>query len=126
MIFGIGVDTVSIARVCAMHARWGARLERRIMAAQERAALPAQPAARVRRLALGLAAKEALSKALGTGLRWPVSWQQIALRRNAAGAPQYALGAQLDAYLTKQGINRAHLTLSDDNDMAVAVTVLEK
>ncbi len=126
MIAGIGVDVVSITRVRAVYARWGERFVKRIFSAQERARLPEVTTARVRRLALGLAAKEALSKALGTGLRWPVSWHQIVLTRTPQGAPQYQFNSPLGKFIAGKGVARVHLTLSDDSDLAVAMTVLEK
>lgn len=125
MILGIGVDTVAVARMERLDAKWGERLARRVLAASEIAALPRGAAARARRLALAFAAKEAFAKAMGTGFAPPVTLGQVAVRRNAAGAPRFSFGPELARLLRRRRVARAHLSLSDDGGQAVAVAVLE-
>lgn len=126
MIAGVGVDMVSCVRIEQLHARWGVRFERRLLGVAECAQLPAETSRRQRAIALAFAAKEALAKALGTGLRWPASWHQIAVERDELGAPHYRFGAKLSAHLAQRGIARSHLSLTDDGGMAVAMVVLEQ
>ncbi len=125
MIAGVGVDLVSLSRFESLHARWGARLERRLFGAGELAELPADPRRRVRRMALAFAAKEAFAKALGTGLRPPASLHRIAVRRDALGAPRCEARGELARELERRSVTAAHLSLSDEGDSAVAVAVLE-
>lgn len=126
MIAGIGIDLVNCARMVRLHEGWGNRLERRLLAAAEIQDLPLAPASRCRRLAFAFAAKEALAKALGTGMRWPASWHQIRVARDGLGAPGFAFGSSLQARLAELGIAKVHLSLSDDAGMVVAVAVLER
>ena len=124
MILGIGTDIVSYARIQAAHDRYGDRFARRILSAQE---LPeyyahAQPA---RLLLKRFAAKEALSKAVGQGLRFPVTLQRISVTHDALGKPAFLFEAKLAAYLQQLGIRHHHLSISDERDVAVAFVVLE-
>jgi holo-[acyl-carrier protein] synthase len=84
MIVGLGVDLVEIDRVERALDRWGERFVRKLMDADEAAALPVQGTERVLALARAIAGKEAASKALGTGWTQGVAWRQVAL---AAGPP---------------------------------------
>lgn len=125
MILGVGVDLVAVDRMERLHAKWGERLEQRVLAEPERAELPPPGPARTRRIALNYAAKEAFAKAMGTGLRYPVSLRQIRIQRDDRGAPGYAFGPELAAALQERSVARTHLSLSDDGGAAVAVAVLE-
>lgn len=124
MIHGIGTDLVAIARLDAMHTRHGERLARRILAESEwpdyaAAAVPA------RLLAKRFAAKEALAKALGTGLRAPVTLGNIAIGHDALGRPAFTVAAPLAEWLDARGIVRLHLSLSDERDHALAFAIAE-
>lgn len=77
-VVGLGIDLVEKSRVAASLARWGERLVRKLMAPEEAARLPAG-AARARALAHAIAAKEAASKALGTGWSRGVRWRDVVL-----------------------------------------------
>jgi holo-[acyl-carrier protein] synthase len=124
MIHGIGTDLVAVARIAAMHARHGERLARRILAAQE---WPDYAAATrpERLLAKRFAAKEALAKALGTGLRAPVTLGNIAVSHDALGRPAYVVSAPLADWLRARGIGRLHLSLSDEHEHALAFAIAE-
>jgi holo-[acyl-carrier protein] synthase len=76
-------------------------------------------------LAKCFAAKEALSKALGTGLRPPVTLRNIAVLRNAHGRPHFELAPPLAAWLDARGIRRHHVSLSDEGDLVLAFAIVE-
>jgi holo-[acyl-carrier protein] synthase len=124
MIFGIGTDIVTVARIEAAIARHGVAFAERILSAQE---LPeytahAHPA---RFLSKRFAAKEALAKATGQGLRHPVSLQRITVSHDELGKPILIFDADLSAHLQQLGVTRHHLSLSDERDTAVAFVILE-
>lgn len=124
MIFGVGTDIVAIERLTRMWERHGERALERILAVEERDACrsAAEPG---RFLAKRFAAKEALAKALGTGIRAPVLLTAIAVGHDDLGKPHYKLAPDLAAYLDVQGLT-AHLSLSDERDCALAFAVVEK
>lgn len=124
MIFGVGVDVVEVARFRRSFARYGERLALRILTAEE---LDGFRSARdpERFLAMRFAAKEAASKALGTGFRAGVSPRAIGVRQNAAGKPSLVFAARLDGLLERLGICASHVSLSDEHAYAVACVVLE-
>lgn len=97
MIYGIGTDMARIARFQAMLDRWGLRAGRRLLAPaeQDELAAAANPA---RLLAKRFAAKEALAKALGTGVREPVLLTAIAVSHDALGKPMFAFDDALHAF----------------------------
>jgi len=124
MIFGIGTDMVEIARINSMLARWGDACARRILAEEELADYHASTD-RTRFLAKRFAVKEALAKALGTGLRAPVLLTSIALTHDSLGKPQLSLGAELQSFLSARAITQHHVSLSDERLYALAFIVLE-
>lgn len=124
MIAGIGVDIVDAARIERLLAAYGERLAERILAAPERQAFAASPRP-VWFLANRFAAKEALSKALGTGLRYPVTLHAISIGNDVIGKPAFAFHGPLPAYLAQRGIVRHHLSLSHEKGLACAMVVLE-
>lgn len=120
MIKGIGID---IARVDRFR-RSASRLADRLLTPAEKAYCfaAADPA---ERLAVRFAAKEAVAKALGTGFAAGISWKQIEIVRDAAGAPGVRLsGAALHRF-EELGAKRCHLSLSHEKEQAVAFAVLE-
>lgn len=125
MIYGIGTDIVSVARIEAAIARHGMAFPTRILTAQEfqeytRQSRPAQF------LGKRFAAKEAVAKAIGSGLRHPVGWQQITVSHDDAGKPFFLFSSELASYLQQKGVGHHHLSMSDEHEMAVAFVVLEK
>jgi holo-[acyl-carrier protein] synthase len=123
MILGVGTDLVEIARIERALARYGARFARRILADSEfREFLGnSRPAAF---LAKRFAAKEAFSKAMGTGLRHPVRWPQIIVGHDRLGKPEFRYTAALQPLIDSRGC-RAHLSITDERSMACAFVVLE-
>ena len=125
MIHGIGTDIVAYARIVDMYARHGERFAQRVLSSAELSefSLVSDPA---RMLAKRFAAKEAFSKAVGSGLRHPVSLRRITVSHDVAGKPVLGFDAALNEHLTDLGIAECHLSLSDERDMVVAFVVLEK
>jgi holo-[acyl-carrier protein] synthase len=124
MIFGIGTDIVEYARIEAMWLRYGHRLAARLLSAME---LPefqehAHPA---RFLAKRFAAKEAFAKAVGSGLRHPVSLCSISITHDGLGKPVLQFDTVLRTYLAQLGVSGHHLSISDERNMIVAFVVLE-
>ncbi|MFA7279672.1 MAG: holo-ACP synthase [Sterolibacterium sp.] len=124
MIFGIGTDIVHVARLADMYARHGERTLDKILAASERQAC-LDSSAPEKFLAKRFAAKEAFGKALGTGVRTPALLPSIAVVHDALGKPAFEFAPDLAAHLSQLGLI-AHLSLSDEQDSAVAFVILEK
>lgn len=124
MIFGIGTDIVEYARIAKMHARYGERLAARILSERELPQCHANhdPA---RFIAKRFAAKEAFAKAVGSGLREPVSLRRIGVTHDGLGKPVLQFDATLRTHLAQLGITGHHLSLSDERSMIVAFVVLE-
>ena len=124
MIYGVGTDLIEIPRVERALARFGVRFAQRILCEPElrRFRAHAKPAAY---LAKRFAAKEAFSKALGTGLRAPANWHGVWVSNLRSGRPQLEFSVPLAALLEARGIRRTHLTLSDERGLAAATVILE-
>lgn len=104
MIVGLGVDLIEVPRVARSLERWGGRLVAKLMDPDEAARLPPGGDARARALALAIAAKEAASKALGTGWSRGVRWRDVVL--DPGPPPRVALrgrAAQVAARLGSAG-----------------------
>lgn len=124
MIFGIGTDIVEYARFEAMWARHGVRFAERVLSERELPEFQTQTQ-RARFLAKRFAAKEAFAKAVGSGLRHPVSLHRISVTHDGLGKPVLQFDDLLRTYLAQLGINGHHLSISDERDMIVAFVVLE-
>lgn len=124
MIHGVGTDLVAIPRLQDLWQRHGERALDKLLAPQECAEFTAgsDPG---RFLAKRFAAKEALGKALGTGIRAPVLLPAIAVSHDNLGKPRFAYGDELAAWLAERGLV-AHLSLSDEAGHALAFVVVEK
>ena len=129
MILGLGSDLCNIDRIAASLDRFGDRFEARCFTDVERAKAARRPFARAGTLAKRFAAKEAFSKAVGTGFRAGVFMRDIGVVNAASGAPTLALtgGAQarLDAMVPDGHAARVHLTMTDDHPWAQAFVVIE-
>lgn len=124
MILGVGTDIAAVARLQGLYERHGEAALTRILAASERVAFERAPD-KGRFLAKRFAAKEALAKALGTGLRPPALLPNIAIEHDALGKPAFAYGPELTALMAERGAV-AHLSISDEREHAVAFVVLER
>lgn len=124
MIYGIGTDLVEIPRVERALVRFGERFANRILCEPELRRFRAhmRPAAY---LAKRFAAKEAFTKALGTGIRAPANWHGVWVTNERSGKPRLEYSAPLAALLQSRGIRQVHLTLTDERGMAAATVILE-
>ena len=97
MIYGVGTDVVEVARVAQSLARFGERF----------------------------AAKEAFSKALGSGIRAPATWHAIRVDRQPSGRPVLGFSDALSAHLREQGVVGSHVSLTDERHLSMATVILE-
>lgn len=129
MIIGIGSDLCNIERIQASLDRFGARFERRVFTEVERAKAAARPFTKAGTLAKRFAAKEAFSKAVGTGFKRGVFLRDIGVVNALSGAPTLALTggarARLDAITPEGHVARIFLSLTDDHPWAQALVVIE-
>jgi len=125
MIYGIGVDIVSIVRIESIIKRWGDRFVGRVFTPDE-AAICYDRAYPSSAFALRFAAKEAFSKALGSGMRKGLKWRDIEVFNYPSGKPSLRLhGISFDICREKD-ITGIHLSLSDEGEYGIAMVVLEK
>ena len=124
MIVGIGTDVCSVERVAGVLERHGERFVRRILTPQERAHYE-RTRDKAGHLAKRFAAKEAFSKAIGTGIHPPFTWHSITVGRDPRGKPLILPSADMAKHLESLGVVRAHVSLTDDEDVAMAFVVLE-
>lgn len=124
VIYGIGTDIVSVRRMADYWQRHGERGLEKVLAPDEREACRSSndPA---RFLAKRFAAKEALGKAFGTGIRAPVLLPEISVSHDELGKPAFTFLPELEAHLGARGLT-AHLSISDEQDYAVAFVIMEK
>ncbi len=129
MILGLGSDLCNIDRIQASLDRFGARFEQRVFTDTELARAARRPFTRAGTLAKRFAAKEAFSKAVGTGFRDGVFMKDIGVVNAPSGAPTLALSggakARLDAMVPHGMAARIHLTMTDDHPWAQALVVIE-
>jgi holo-[acyl-carrier protein] synthase len=129
VIIGLGSDLCNIERIQASLDRFGERFENRVFTAAERAKAARRPLTRAGTLAKRFAAKEAFSKAVGTGFRAGVFMKDIGVVNAPSGAPTLALtggAAARLAAITPPGHEAVvHLTLTDDHPWAQALVVIE-
>jgi holo-[acyl-carrier protein] synthase len=124
MIVGIGLDVVATARMARSLAEEGEGFAERVFTPGERAAC-AERADRAQALAARFAAKEACFKALGTGWGDGVSFRQVEVVGLERGRPELRLTGPAAERAQALGVQRAHVTLSHEQDVAAAVVVLE-
>jgi len=124
MIYGVGTDVVEIGRIEKALERFGQRFAKRILCEPElkRFAAHRQPAAY---LAKRFAAKEAFTKALGTGIHAPANWHGVWVRNLASGKPVLEFSDKLTKLLEQRKILHSHLSLTDERGVAMATVILE-
>jgi len=126
MIYGIGIDLVKVARIAAAIARYGERFLNRVFTPREIAHCQGRRNSDSA-FALRFAAKEAFSKALGVGLRrGGIRWREVEVVPNPRGKPELAVSGRAAELCAAAGITGLHLSLTDENDQALAVVILEK
>jgi holo-[acyl-carrier protein] synthase len=129
MIIGLGSDLCNIERIQHSLDRFGERFERRVFTETERAKAEKRPFTRAGTYAKRFAAKEAFSKAVGTGFKRGVFMKDIGVVNLPSGQPTLALtgGAKLrlDAMTPPGHAALIHLTMTDDHPFAMAVVIIE-
>jgi holo-[acyl-carrier protein] synthase len=129
MILGTGSDLCNIERIQNSLERFGARFENRAFTETEIAKAKRRPHNYAATLAKRFAAKEAFSKAVGTGFKAGVFMKDIGVVNSPSGAPTLALTggakARLDAITPEGHVAKVHLTLTDDHPWAFAMVIIE-
>lgn len=129
MIYGIGTDIIQISRIEAALARNGERFAEKILGAEEldkyRRRKAKVEARGIRFLATRFAAKEAFSKALGLGMRMPMTWRAMQTLNAPSGQPVAVTSGRLLEWMTAQGLS-ARVSITDEADYAVAFVIVEK
>ena len=125
MIYGIGTDLVNIKRIEEALFRFGDRFLHRILSEEEVAeyAQSSQPA---RFMAKRFAAKEAFSKAYGTGIGEIIGWHDVRVTHDELGKPMLQTSPALTEKLHSQGIKHTHISITDETEQALAFVVIEK
>lgn len=125
MIYGIGIDLCSIKRV--QNIKYLQKFAYRILTSNEIEYLDTLDKKNsINYLAKQFAAKEALSKALGTGLTGDVKLNLIEIDRDRSGKPYIKMNDHMKTLLSKIGVNSTFVSLADDSDYAIATVILER
>lgn len=128
MIYGVGTDLVEIARVAAAVDRFGERFVDRILGADEKRRYVARRERSASRglafLATRFAAKEAVSKAIGLGLRSPMTWRAVEIVNAPSGQPRVVAHGALADFLQARRL-RLSVSVTDEQTMAMAFVVAE-
>lgn len=129
MIYGIGTDICDIRRIEATLARRGDRFAEKVLGDDELRIFRARRArAEVRGiafLATRFSAKEAFSKAVGLGIRMPMTWRACQILNEPSGKPFVRLSGELAAWFAARGLV-AHVTVTDESDYAASFVVVER
>lgn len=129
MIYGIGTDICDVRRIRASLARHGDRFAQKILSEGELAVWKQRterwPERGLRYLATRFSAKEAFSKAIGLGMRMPMTWRLCEIAKEAGGKPCIVLHGELKTWFEAQGLT-AHITVTDETDYAASFCVVEK
>ncbi len=125
MVYGIGVDLVRVDRIAAALTRYGDRFRKRLFTPLEIAHCQGK-VWEAAGLAMRFAAKEAFSKALGVGLRrGGIHWRDVEVAPDPLGKPELRLRGRAAQLCEQAHIRGLHLTLTDEDNHAIAVVVLE-
>jgi len=128
MIYGIGTDICDVRRITASLARHGERFAQKILSDGElttwRARSQRWPERGVRYLATRFSAKEAFSKAIGLGIRMPMTWRLCEIAKLPSGQPSIVLHGELKTWFDAKGLS-AHVTVTDETDYAASFCVVE-
>jgi holo-[acyl-carrier protein] synthase len=129
VIYGIGTDICDVRRISATLERQGERFARRVLGDAEYAVWQARsarwPKRGLRYLATRFSAKEAFSKAIGLGMRTPMSWRLCEIVNQKSGKPVIVLHGELKNWFEGQGLT-AHVTVTDETDYAASFVVVER
>ncbi|HVR48454.1 MAG TPA: holo-ACP synthase [Pseudorhodoferax sp.] len=129
MIHGLGTDICDVRRIRESVARHGERFAEKVLSEAELAVYHRRsarwPDRGLRYLATRFSAKEAFSKAIGLGMRMPMTWRSCEIANLASGQPVIVLHGELKTWFEAQGL-QAHVTLTDETDYAASFVVVEK
>lgn len=129
MIYGIGTDIIQIPRIEAALARNGERFAEKILGPEElekyRRRKAKVEARGIRFLATRFAAKEAFSKAIGLGMRMPMTWRAMQTLNAASGKPIAVTSGPLTEFMEQNGLT-AQVSITDEAEYAVAFVIVEK
>ena len=128
MIYGLGTDICDVRRIRASLERHGERFARKILSDSELSAWRSRsarwPERGVRYLATRFSAKEAFSKAVGLGMRMPMTWRLCEVGKLASGQPVIVLHGALKEWFEARGLS-AHVSVTDETDYAASFVVVE-
>ena len=128
-IYGIGTDICDVRRVAATFERQGERFARKVLGDAEFATWQRRrarwPERGLRYLATRFSAKEAFSKAIGLGMRMPMSWRRCEITNLPSGQPVIVLHGELKDWFEARHL-RAHVTVTDESDYAASFVVVEQ
>ncbi len=129
MIYGIGTDICDVRRIAAALERHGERFAAKVLCENELATWRARgarwPERGVRFVATRFSAKEAFSKAIGLGMRMPMTWLRCEVGRQPSGEPNLVLHGELKTWFEARRL-QARVSLSDETDYAVSFVVVEQ
>jgi holo-[acyl-carrier protein] synthase len=128
MIYGIGTDICDIRRIRASLEKHGERFAQKVLSDNElktyRARSERWPERGVRYVATRFSAKEAFSKAIGMGMRMPMTWRLCEVGKLPSGQPTIVLHGVLKEWFEAKGLT-AHVSVSDESDYATSFVVVE-
>ena len=128
MIYGIGTDICDIRRIRASLEKHGERFAQKVLSDNElktyRARSARWPERGVRYVATRFSAKEAFSKAIGMGMRMPMTWRLCEVAKLPSGQPTIVLHGVLKEWFEAKGLT-AHVSVSDESDYATSYVVVE-
>ena len=128
MIYGIGTDICDIRRIRASLEKHGERFAQKVLSDNElktfRTRSERWPERGVRYVATRFSAKEAFSKAIGLGMRMPMTWRLCEVSKLRSGQPTLVLHGVLKEWFEAKGLS-AHVSVSDESDYATSYVVVE-
>ncbi len=126
MIYGIGVDLVKVDRLARVVARYGERFLKRVFTDLEIGYCQTRTRQGIYQFAQRFAAKEAFSKALGVGLRQGgIRWRDVEVLPDPRGKPEIQVTGRAAELCQEAGIRAMQISLTDEDNFAVAMVVLE-
>ncbi|RFO95534.1 holo-ACP synthase [Rhodoferax lacus] len=128
MIYGIGTDVCDVRRIRASLERHGDRFAAKVLSDHEfktwKTRSARWPERGIRYLATRFSAKESFSKAIGLGMRMPMTWKLCEIANEASGKPVLVLHGELKQWFEAQSL-QAHITVTDETDYAASFCVVE-
>ena len=129
MIYGIGTDICDVRRIRTSIERHGDRFAQKILSEAEFATWKQRstrwPERGMRYLATRFSAKEAFSKAVGMGMRMPMTWRHCEIAKAPSGKPEIVLHGALKVWFDTHRLS-AHVTVTDETNYAVSFVVVEQ